>query len=143
MALILYAILVVLTYRRTAAGLIAFAQLVVGKMTGNSNSPNAAATLTATTNAITAYQAALAAARAMFPDMTLTLKAHVRGGRLVLDEPTELPEGSEVELMLADDGDELDDNDRARLEASLQRSAEQFRAGRGIDADQALARLRG
>ncbi len=27
--------------------------------------------------------------------MTLTLKAQVRGGRLVLDEPTDLPEGSE------------------------------------------------
>lgn len=74
--------------------------------------------------------------------MTLTLKAQVRGGRLVLDEPTDLPEGSEVELVLADDGDELDDDDRVRLHASLQRSAEQFRAGRGIDADQALARLR-
>jgi hypothetical protein len=45
--------------------------------------------------------------------------------------------------VLADDGDELDEDDRARLNASLQRSAEQFRAGRGIDADQALARLRG
>ena len=75
--------------------------------------------------------------------MTLTLKAQVRGGRLVLDEPTELPEGTEVELVLADDGDELDDEDRARLHAALRRSAEQFRAGHGIDADQALARLLG
>lgn len=75
--------------------------------------------------------------------MTLTLKAKVRGGRLVLDEPTDLPEGSEVELVLADDGDELDDDDRGHLHASLQRSAEQFRAGQGIDAEQALARLRG
>ncbi len=74
--------------------------------------------------------------------MTLTLKAHVRSGRLVLDEPTELPEGSEVELVLADDGDDLDDADRARLHASLDRSAEQFRQGRGIDAAAALARLR-
>ena len=82
-------------------------------------------------------------ARATLVAMTLTLKAQVRGGRLVLDEPTELPEGSEVELVLADEGDELDDNDRARLHASLQRSDEQFRAGRGIDADQVLARLRG
>lgn len=40
--------------------------------------------------------------------MTLTLKAQVRGGRLVLDEPTELPEGSEVELVLVDEGDDLD-----------------------------------
>ncbi|MFT3773450.1 MAG: hypothetical protein QM820_49370 [Minicystis sp.] len=75
--------------------------------------------------------------------MKLSLKAQVRGGRLVLDEPTELPEGSEVELMIADDGDELDDGDRARLHASLQRSAELLRAGHGIDADQMLARLRG
>jgi hypothetical protein len=90
-----------------------------------------------------AHGFSVAAARATLAGMTLTLKAQVRGGRLVLDEPTELPEGSEVELVLADDGDELDDNDRARLHASLQRSAEQFRAGRGIDADQALARLRG
>src|SRR5689334_22440516 len=84
----------------------------------------------------------VAAARAMLTGMTLTLKAHVRVGRLVLDEPTDLPEGSEVELVLSDDGDELDDDDRARLHAALQRSAEQFLAGRGIDADQALARLR-
>lgn len=75
--------------------------------------------------------------------MTLTMKAQVRGGRLVLDEPTDLPEGSEVELVLADEGDELDDEDRARLHASLQRSDEQLQAGRGIDADEALARLRG
>ncbi|APR78141.1 Hypothetical protein A7982_03488 [Minicystis rosea] len=74
--------------------------------------------------------------------MTLTLKARVRDGRLVMDEPTELPEGSEVELVLADEGDDLDDDDRASLHAALLRSAEQFRAGRGIDADEALAALR-
>jgi hypothetical protein len=33
--------------------------------------------------------------------VTLTLKAQVRGGRLVLDEPSDLPEGSEVDLVLA------------------------------------------
>lgn len=75
--------------------------------------------------------------------MTLNLKARVRGGRLVLDEPTELPDGTEVELTIADDGDELDDDERARLHASLQRSAEQFSAGCGVDATEALARLQG
>jgi hypothetical protein len=74
--------------------------------------------------------------------MTLTLKAHVRAGRLVLDEPTDLPEGSEVALVLADEGDALDDADRERLHAALRRSAEQFQAGHGIPAEQALARLR-
>ena len=32
-----------------------------------------------------------------------SLKAHVRNGRLVLDEPTDLPEGEVVELVLRDD----------------------------------------
>ena len=31
--------------------------------------------------------------------MTLTLKARVRGGRLILDEPFDLPEGSEVKIL--------------------------------------------
>jgi hypothetical protein len=44
------------------------------------------------------------------------LKAYVRGGRLVLDEPTNLPEGAEVRVALVD-GDELDDHERAELHA--------------------------
>jgi|SRR6185437_14928048 len=59
MTQILYAIIVVLNYRKTVAGLIAFAELVVQKMTGNSNFPNVAQTLTSTTAAITAYQNAV------------------------------------------------------------------------------------
>ena len=73
--------------------------------------------------------------------MTLTLKARVRGGRLILDEPVDLPEGSEVDLVPSDEGDQLDDEDRARLHAALERSAEQFRAGQGIPAAEVLRRL--
>lgn len=73
--------------------------------------------------------------------MTIALKAHVRGGRLILDEPVDLPEGSEVSLVPIDDGDDLDDDDRARLHAALERSAEQFRAGQGIPAAEVLRRL--
>ena len=47
------------------------------------------------------------------------LKAHVRNGRLVLDEPTDLPEGTEVTLAITDD--ELDDEERARVIASIER----------------------
>lgn len=75
--------------------------------------------------------------------MAWTLKAQVRGGRLLLDEPTDLPEGSEVELVIADEGDDLEDADRAHLHAALRRSEEQLQAGHGIDAEEALARLRG
>ena len=37
-----------------------------------------------------------------------SLKAHVKNGRLLLDEPTDLPEGEVIELMLvaADERDE-------------------------------------
>lgn len=74
--------------------------------------------------------------------MTLTLKARVRGGRLVLDEPVDLPDGVEVDLVPADDADTLDETERQRLHAALERSAEQFRAGAGIGMADALARLR-
>lgn len=60
-------------------------------------------------------------------------KAHVRGGGLVLDEPTDLPEGSEVEL---------DEADRAGLEAALKESEAELDAGKGVGEDQLWARLR-
>ena len=71
--------------------------------------------------------------------MTLTLKARVWGGRLLLDEPVDLPEGTEVELVPADEGEGLDDADRARLHEALRRSADQFRAGQGTSAKKVLA----
>jgi len=73
--------------------------------------------------------------------MTLTLKAKVHSGRLVMNEPVDLPEGTEVELVPAEDGDSLSVEDRGRLHAALERSAAQFRAGEGIPADEALRRI--
>jgi hypothetical protein len=74
--------------------------------------------------------------------MTHALRATVKAGRLVLDEPVDLPEGTVVELLPVDQGDDLDDDDRARLHAALARSQADFLAGRGIPADQVLAELR-
>jgi len=73
--------------------------------------------------------------------MTLTLRAKVRGGRLVLDEPIDLPEGSEVDLVLADEQDDLDEEDRARLHAALDLAREQARRGETLDKGEILARL--
>ncbi len=73
------------------------------------------------------------------------LEAVVRNGRIVLDEPTELPEGTIVELTAVPTGnqdDELDDGQRAALHAALARSAEQMKAGESIEAAAVLARLR-
>ncbi|MBI4702635.1 MAG: hypothetical protein HY744_16055 [Deltaproteobacteria bacterium] len=74
--------------------------------------------------------------------MTMTLRARVRKGRLVLDEPIDLPEGTEVELAVVGDGDELDDEDRARLHAALDRADEQLKAGRFVRGEDVIARLR-
>ena len=75
------------------------------------------------------------------------VKAHVHNGRLVLDEPTDLPEGEVIELVpidevLAGGVDYLDDEERQRLHESLRESIHQMKAGQTIDAAQALAELR-
>jgi len=73
--------------------------------------------------------------------MMLTVRALVRNGRLVLDEPTDLPEGSEVELAVTA-GDDLTDEDRIRLHAALDRSDAQLRAGSWVPGADVVGRLR-
>lgn len=70
------------------------------------------------------------------------LKARVRKGRLVLDEATDLPDGTEVDLVPADWWDDLDDESRRRLEESLANSESDLREGRTIPAKVLLDRLR-
>jgi hypothetical protein len=75
------------------------------------------------------------------------LKARVKNGRLVLDEPTDLPEGEVVELIpvdevLASGGDYLDEEDRAALHRELELSLADAKAGKLIDAEEVLTELR-
>jgi hypothetical protein len=72
----------------------------------------------------------------------MTLKARVHNGRLVVDEPTELPEGAEVDLLPLDPGDWLDQMDCEALYRALAASQEDVEAGRLIDADEVLRELR-
>jgi hypothetical protein len=72
----------------------------------------------------------------------MTLKARVRAGRLVVDEPTDLPDGTEIDLLPLDPGDWLDEVDRAALHAALRESDVDVAAGRLIDADAILRELR-
>jgi hypothetical protein len=72
----------------------------------------------------------------------MTIKAIVRAGRLVVDEPTSLPEGTEVELLPLDPGDWLDDADRAALHRALRDSGADVAAGRMVDAEEFLKELR-
>ena len=57
------------------------------------------------------------------------LIARVHNGRLVLDVPTSLPEGTEIELVMYDGGDDLDDEDRAALHAALVASWQESESG--------------
>ena len=75
--------------------------------------------------------------------------AAIRSGRAWLDAPTDLPEGTVVELVSVDDllaegGDWMDDDERQRLHEELERSIEEVRTGKAkpVDADVFLARLR-
>jgi len=76
------------------------------------------------------------------------LKAQVKGGRLVLDAPTELPEGTVVELVPADpyahldEADELDEQSRQRLHGVLKKSLAQAQAGEGRPAQELIDELR-
>lgn len=63
------------------------------------------------------------------------MKARVHNGRFVIDEPTDLPEGTEVSLVIDDGGDELDDEERARLHAALDQAARELEAGLAVPAE--------
>lgn len=71
-------------------------------------------------------------------------KAKVKKGRLVLDEPTNLPDDAEVPLFDADpfehieSFDDLDDKSRAALESALDRGWAEIEAGRGLTLEEAL-----
>ena len=70
-----------------------------------------------------------------------TLQAYVRQGRLILDEATDLPEGTVIDLAVADAGDELDDAERAALHDALARSWTSAQAGKTRPAEDILAEL--
>jgi hypothetical protein len=68
-------------------------------------------------------------------------KAHVRNGRVVLDEPTNLPDGTEVRVVLVDD-DDLDDRERAQLHGAIRASESEIDAGQVVTEEELWTRLR-
>lgn len=72
------------------------------------------------------------------------LKAHVRNGQIVLDEPGELPEGAEVDVLVrgADPHDQMDQQERAALLQSIDEGLADVDAGDVIDFGEYLASLR-
>ena len=69
------------------------------------------------------------------------LRAQVRRGRLVMDEPTEFPEGTVIEMIAVGGGDDLDDDARAELHAAIDDGLAEPDAD-GMDAADLIAELR-
>ena len=70
------------------------------------------------------------------------VRARVEKGRLVVDEPTSLPEGMIVDLVADDEGDDLTDEERRALHETLSASWESAEAGRLRPASAILDELR-
>ena len=68
------------------------------------------------------------------------IRTSVRNGRIVVDEPTTLPDGHEVELgVLNEDG--MSEEERLQLHASIARGLRDGRAGREMDLDSFVDQL--
>jgi hypothetical protein len=70
------------------------------------------------------------------------LRARVEKGRLVLDEPTTLPDGTTVDLVADDDGDDLTVEERRQLHDALASSWQSADAGHSRPASAIVDELR-
>ena len=69
------------------------------------------------------------------------IKARVVNGRFVVDTPAPFPEGTELDLQVADDGDEMDEAEQAALDAALSQAWEEAKAGKARPVEELLSRL--
>ncbi len=69
------------------------------------------------------------------------LKARVMNGRIVMDEPTDLPEGTVLTLVAINDDDESPE-ERAQIEAAIDEGLDDFEAGRFVDDETIRSMLR-
>ena len=68
------------------------------------------------------------------------LKAHVENGRIIVDDPTDLPDGTVLHVVPVNDA--MDAEERAALERSIEEGYEDFERGDVEDAFEHLARIR-
>lgn len=71
----------------------------------------------------------------------MALRATVKGGRLVLDEPTDLPDGTVLDLVADDESGELAAEEIQRINSALVLAATAIDAGQHVDGAELLARL--
>ena len=56
-------------------------------------------------------------------------RARVENGRLILDAPTTLPDGTVIDLVADDEGDDLTEEERRALHLALSASSKSVEAG--------------
>ncbi|WP_437489200.1 hypothetical protein [Sorangium sp. So ce1014] len=64
--------------------------------------------------------------------------ARVQHGRIQLDESTDLPDGTVIQLYIVDQGDELDDEERQALDDAIEDAARSVARGETIAAEDVL-----
>jgi hypothetical protein len=80
--------------------------------------------------------------RMVYVSRVTALKAHVLNGRIVIDEPVDLPDGTEPDVYLYDvAASSMPPAERIAVERALERSIAQADAGELIEADDVLAEL--
>lgn len=72
----------------------------------------------------------------------MRLRARVENGRWQLEEPTELPDVTELDLVADDEGDDLDDHAREALHKALLQSSASAEAGNLRPASAIIEELR-
>jgi hypothetical protein len=71
----------------------------------------------------------------------LAIKAHVRSGRIIVDKPTDLPEGAELDPVVVGN-DDFDEVDHQALMDSLDRSLDDEDADRIVNVNEFLEEVR-
>jgi hypothetical protein len=70
------------------------------------------------------------------------LKATVRDGRIVVDEPTGLPDGTVLNLVVEMPEDQMSEEELAQINASIAISMEEIKAAKTVPGAQVLAEVR-
>ncbi len=72
----------------------------------------------------------------------MVIRAKVQSGRIIVDEPTSLPDGTTLNLVVDDEGDDLSAEEHVALHAHLEASWRSAQEGRVRPASELLAELR-
>ena len=70
------------------------------------------------------------------------VRARVQNARLIVDEPTSWPEGTVIDLVFDDEGDDLDEAEREARDAALLRAWKQAQNSEGRPGQAVLDDLR-